>query len=203
MKNFFDSKNEKITDKAFLHTAAVSVVSILLCLVLLCSVTYAWFSTEDKSESNKLVSGSFGVTISVAKVVDGVVTSDKIDVKPVDGREGLYDAQLAVGTYLITLEMADSATVKGHCVVTLGDKETLRTAAIIGENTSNRGDRDVTAPFTFKITLTEAMTVTFEPRWGEAAHPDIAYRGEYSESDFASTESESTQQTTASTTDGE
>ena len=192
MKNFFDSKNEKITDKAFLHTAAVSIVSILLCLVLLCSVTYAWFSTDNKSENNKLASGSFDLTISVLKVVDGVVMSDKVDVNPVDGREGLYDCQLAAGTYLITLEMADTATVKGHCVITLDDNDPLRTAAIIGENTSNRGDRAVTDPFTFELTLTEDTNVTFEPRWGEAAHPDIAYRGEYSASDFAETTAETT-----------
>ena len=38
---FFGSKQDKLTDKAFTQSIAVSVISILVSVVALCSVTWA------------------------------------------------------------------------------------------------------------------------------------------------------------------
>ena len=65
MKNFFDCKDEKITEKAFSQSLIISVVSILLCLVALCSVTWAWFSEDVTSSSNTIKTGNCTVTVSV------------------------------------------------------------------------------------------------------------------------------------------
>ena len=65
MKNFFECKDEKITEKAFSQSLIISVVSILLCLVALCSVTWAWFSKDVTSSSNTIKTGSCIVTVSV------------------------------------------------------------------------------------------------------------------------------------------
>ena len=65
LKSFFDYKDGKISEKTFSQSLIISVVSILLCIVVLCSLTYAWFTTESKSNSNTLVSGTFDVVISV------------------------------------------------------------------------------------------------------------------------------------------
>ena len=62
---FFGSKQDKLTDKAFTQSIAVSVISILVCVVALCSVTWAWFSEGVTSSSNTIKTGNCTVTVSV------------------------------------------------------------------------------------------------------------------------------------------
>ena len=92
MKNFFDCKDEKITEKAFSQSLIISVVSILLCLVALCSMTYAWFTTETSSSSNTLTSGSFDLDIIVSKVDDGAATASAIEAE--SNTDGKYSYTL-------------------------------------------------------------------------------------------------------------
>ena len=178
MKNFFECKDEKITEKAFSQSLIISVVSILLCLVALCSMTYAWFTAETTSSSNTLTSGSFDVTIAVSEVEDGVATTSAGTIYPVSNTEGKYTYKLQPGTYEITLKLKDTATVKGHCVVTIGTATEQHTAAIIGDNTTNVENLAKTDPFKFKITVTEETTVVLEPRWGVVVNADIDYNEE-------------------------
>ena len=176
MKNFFDCKDEKITEKAFSQSLIISVVSILLCLVALCSMTYAWFTGSTSSGNNTLTSGSFDVTITVSNVDDGVATASAIEAE--SNTEGKYTYKLQPGTYEITLKLKDTATVKGHCVVTIGTATEQHTAAIIGDNTTNVENLAKTDPFKFKITITKETTVVLEPRWGVVVNADIDYNEE-------------------------
>lgn len=174
MKNFFDCKDEKITEKAFSQSLIISVVSILLCIVALCSVTYAWFTGETSSSSNTLMAGSFDVVIAVSQIEDGIVTANNVEVEPDPANPSKYICTLEKGTYEISLTLTPGSTVKGHCVVTIGDSEVQHTAAIIGDNTANVDETDIkTDPFKFKITVTETTKVTLEPRWGTVVEPDI------------------------------
>ena len=175
MKKIFACKDEKITQKAFSQSLVISGVSILLCLVVLCSATYAWFTSETSSTSNKLSAGSFDVTITVSKVGDGGENVDAIEVE--SNNEGKYTYTFSPGTYSISLKLTDTSTVKGHCVVNIGNGEAQHTAASIGENTANIGNEDITNPFTFTITVAEITKVVLEPRWGVAAEPDIENGG--------------------------
>ncbi len=194
MKHIFDSKDEKITEKAFMQSVVISVVGILLCIVALCSATFCWFTGETESNSNTLVSGSFDVTISVTAPAASTQPSEgentetagdaqkkeELAVTPFEGREGVWVCRITeAGTYTVTLTLKDGSTVKGHCAVSVGDDDARHTAAIIGEHTANEGNAPLTNPFTFTITVTEqdiengAVTVTFEPRWGVVVEPDI------------------------------
>ena len=172
MKNFFDCKDEKITDKAFSQSIIISVVSILLCIVMLCSLTYAWFTSETSSSSNTLMSGSFDVKITVSKLEDGVASANAIEAE--SNNEGKYTYKLLPGTYEISLALTEDSTVKGHCVVTIGI-DTQHTDAIIGANTANVENAAMTDPFKFKITVTAETTVFLEPRWGVVVNADIDY----------------------------
>ena len=175
MKSFFDYKDGKISEKTFSQTMIISVVSILLCIVVLCSLTYAWFTTESKSNSNTLVSGTFDVVISVKN-------EHAIPVEPESNSDNKYVYRLQPGTYEITLKLTESSTVKGHCVVNIGNGPDLHTAAIIGTNTANVDTAEITDPFTFKIVVTENTTLTLTPRWSIAADPDIANNSTYTAS---------------------
>lgn len=172
MKNFFDCKDEKITEKAFSQSLIISVVSILLCIVALSSVTYAWFTGETTSGSNTLMSGSFDVKITVSKLEDGVASANAIEAE--SNNEGKYTYKLLPGTYEISLALTEDSTVKGHCVVTIGN-DTQHTDAIIGANTANVENAAMTDPFKFKITVTAETTVFLEPRWGVVVNADIDY----------------------------
>ena len=172
MKSFFDCKDEKITEKAFLQSVIISVVGFLLCIVVLCSMTYAWFSSETSSSANTLMSGSFDVTIGVSKVEDGVAAASTIEAE--SNNEGKYTYKLLPGTYEISLALTEDSTVKGHCVVTIGN-DTQHTDAIIGANTANVENAAMTDPFKFKITVTAETTVFLEPRWGVVVNADIDY----------------------------
>lgn len=183
MKNFFDCKDEKITEKAFSQSLIISVVSILLCVVALCSVTYAWFTGETTSGSNTLMSGSFDVKITVSKLEDGVASANAIEAE--SNNEGKYTYKLLPGTYEISLALTEDSTVKGHCVVTIGN-DTQHTDAIIGTNTANVENATMTDPFKFKITVTEDTTIILEPRWGVVVEPDIENGSTYSASQSSS-----------------
>ena len=172
MKKFFDCKDEKITEKVFSQSLIISMVSFLLCFVVLCSMTYAWFTSETSSSSNTLMSGSFDVHITVSKVEGGVVTADTTN--PKSNTEGKYTYELLPGTYEIKLKLTDTSTVKGHCVVTIGNGAEQYTAAMIGANTANVDEAEMkTDPFTFKITVKETTKVLLEPRWGVVVNPTI------------------------------
>lgn len=60
-------KNSNLTDKAFMHSITVSVISILFCLIALCSATFAWFNQEIKSTDNSIKSGNCTVTVIVTE----------------------------------------------------------------------------------------------------------------------------------------
>ena len=180
MKNFFDCKDEKITEKAFSQSLIISVVSILLCIVALCSVTYAWFTGETTSGSNTLMSGSFDVKITVSAVEDGVATASNEELTEDPTQAGRYICTLNPGTYQISLKLTEGSTVKGHCIVTIGDSAPQHTAAIIGNNTANVGENTTkTDPFTFTLTVTKKTTITLEPRWGVVVEPDIEHGSTY------------------------
>lgn len=180
MKNFFDTKEEKISEKAFSHTLLVSVISILVCLVALCSMTYAWFNGSTSSSSNTLASGSFDVTISVVRLDENGAEAGELDVVADPARTGVYTCQLdAKGTYRVTLNLTKESNAKGHCLVAVGKDSAKHTAAIIGDQTKNCENMEKSDPFTFTVEVQEPTTVTLEPRWGMVVEPDIVNKGAY------------------------
>ena len=173
MKNFFDCKDEKITEKAFSQGLLISVLSILLCIVALCSITYAWFTGGTSSNSNKLTSGSFDVSVSVIKTsgADGTLIENSVAMIALD--DGSYKLSMP-GTYTVTLTPSDDATVKGYCIVTIDTNKVYRTDVILDSEMVDESYTEATAPFTFTIVVDKIDTVVkFEPHWGVLVEPDI------------------------------
>ena len=173
MKNFFECKDEKITEKAFSQSLIISVVSILLCIVALCSATYAWFTGETTSGSNTLMSGSFDVTVNIVEADGDAATASEV-VKLENGKYTLTEA----GTYTVTLTPTNETTVKGYCVVTINGKDEYRTKVIVCEKAINEVYTESNAPFIFTITTDEANTVVeIVAHWGVPADPVIDETG--------------------------
>lgn len=146
-----NNKPDKLTDKAFSRLMLTSVLGILVCIMCLCSATWAWFSVNTSSSGNKVSSGQFDLTVSVADASSEVTTlSENTLGKTVYTFEN-------IGVYTVKLKMTEDTTVtKGFCTLDVGN-DTYYTASINAE----------TDPFTFTIDVKEAgVTVTFSPAWG-------------------------------------
>ena len=142
-----NNNTQKLTEHTFSRLMLSSVLGILLCIVCLCSTTFAWFSDSVPSAGN---------TISTAKdclltvtVLDGGGELDNID-------EGVV---LTAGVeYLVTLSLpADTAS--GYCII-LADGVEYRTNYIRRHNDS--APRELS----FILTVGEDKTVTFTSHWG-------------------------------------
>ena len=153
-----DIKRDKLTDKAFTRLIITSVLGILVCIVCLCSATWAWFSAAVSADGNKVRAGKFDLTVSVADQSDSQLQiTENADGKRVCTFE---DA----GTYTVSLKMTDDTTVtKGFCIIYVGE-DTYYTASINAE----------TDPFTFTLDVKEAgASVIFSPAWGSPSELDL------------------------------
>ena len=170
MKNFFETKEEKITEKAFTHSLFISIASILICIVLLCSITFAWFSEDVSNNTNKVEAGRFDIG---EKSVVLIETSGETEVSA--NESGVYT--LAEGTYRVTVELDAETTAKGYCIITVNGTK-YYTDVVVNEQTKNNIYTTPNSPFTFELVIPEGgATVTFDSRWGIPAVVDVTYGG--------------------------
>ena len=160
--NLFETNDEKLTEKAFSHEIFISVLSIILCIVALCSASYAWFTEDQSSGNNVIASGSFDLDVSVNKssgVIDTTVAGGDIKCT-------LTEA----GEYTITLTINDVSTVKGYCGVVINNGEKILTEAIYPQSKGTPNE------LTFKIIKAgdSAVAITFTAEWGIPAHATIS-----------------------------
>ena len=174
MKNFFDTNEEKITEKAFSQSLVISIFGIVLCLVALCSATYAWFTGETASDNNTLISGSFDVNVTVTQEAasGGTATASA---QPIAASEDGSYTLVTPGTYSVTLVPTDESTVKGYCIVTIDESRKYKTDVILNESMLDDIYTEKTSPFIFLIkTEKENTVVRFESHWGILLEPDLS-----------------------------
>ena len=158
-----NNTNEKLTDEAFSRLMITSVLGILVCIICLCSATWAWFGSDISNDSNKVASGVFALEVTVT---DGAVIIASADTN--DG-EVIVKIPEAEREYTVTLKMTDNTTVtKGYCTLRVGEK-TFQTASIRVDESN---------PFIFYIKVREPnTTVTFTPSWGLPANEAVGLNG--------------------------
>lgn len=132
-----------------------SVLSILLCMTLLCGMTWAWFASTQSTPAATIQAATYHIDV-VAKNGETVLTT---------GQNGKYSLAKDVA-YTVTLTASGNAS-KGYCKVTLPDNSVLRTAQIAPKNS-----------LTFTLTLTSGGNVSFSPEWGTySGEPEIKADG--------------------------
>lgn len=163
LNKMFAPKEEKITEKAFSQSLLVSVLSIILCLVALFSITYAWFTADLSSGGNVLESSRFALEV--------YVTDGEGNAIPVEAnQDGSFTCHLvATGRYTVTLRMTEDTTAtKGYCNVTVNSEEKKQTAPI------SKDPAIGAEPFVFTLEATEENTIVrFAPHWGLPANEQI------------------------------
>ena len=164
-----NQKQDKLSDKAFSQSLTISIFSILLCIVLLCSLTFAWFNQDVSSPSNTLEAGQFLVDIVVVDKTTGtaLVGSEK---------NGVWTYALETAdTYTVTITVSEQATAKGYCEVSLNGGELLSTVHLIGENYKGNVTGERTKTITFTVTHEGATpgSLVIAPHWGISADSSI------------------------------
>ena len=141
--------NQKITDKYFNKMMASSIISIVVCMMCLASLTWAWFSVDMQSSGNTLASASFQTTVSI--------TPD--DPSFVDH----YDLMLPANKYnIVVTQIANAKT--GYCLVKIDG-----TSYYAGSFTPklNADTRKETYSIEFELNITgNAARVSICPVWG-------------------------------------
>lgn len=156
----YQNNQQLMTDKAFSRLIAVPIIGMIICIVSLCSVTWAWFSGGAVSNSNTLESGCFDLDLSIVR--EGVEPSTVTPVK--DDASGYWQCTLGeAGDYTITLSTANASTAsKGYCVITVVGSQYVTPPLYKTSDAMQPTDA-----FTLTITTDTADTrVFFEPRWG-------------------------------------
>ena len=195
MKLFSETKdpNKKMTEKTFVQGMIISIVSILLCIVAICSASYAWFNAGTSSGQNLLQGGSFALDITVTDGEGALVPVTK-------NENGTLFCVLDAGAYTVALSMtADSTATKGYCDVKVGDLDAVQTATISSDPAIG------VSLLSFELAVDgDGTIVLFTPKWGLPAFATIgngATVGELGETDgdesdaIAESDSESDEET--------
>lgn len=141
----FNSKQEKLTEKAFTQSIAISVFSILLCIIALCSVTWAWFSDGISSPTNSIQSAACNVSVSVI--------SDSAPVEPLDGKYTFAKDKA------YEIKMTATGTAKtAYCILNINGKDYYT------EQIQIIGEIEFTLQFSDETTVAEIL-----PCWGTSS----------------------------------
>lgn len=147
IKSLFVS-NDK-SEKIFLKNIAISGIAILMCIVALCSSSWAWFQADASSGDNQLVAGKFDLEISVTDSNNSPV------LEKARGVDSHSFALVGGETYTVVLSATEDSTLSGgYCRLSING-ENFNTEYISTEQS-----------FSFTICLESDANVSFEPMWG-------------------------------------
>ena len=168
MATYYNEK--KKSRRAFSFSMLLTLTCAFICAVCFCSTTFSWFTAGKTSSKNTVTAGYFAV--------EKITVDDAASDRPISftKQEGdTWTGTLDAGTYTVRIYATDTSTVRGHCVVKVGNTDPQRTAPIIGENCLNRdAGEQTTDPFTFQITVDADNTaVSFTVKWGMSAEDDL------------------------------
>ena len=141
-------------DDAIVRILLPSILCILLCMVLLCGMTWAWFQSTQSAPTVPIQSAEYSIAVTVSGEAENGTQNFAVE----NGA-----CTLPAGIYTVTLTASGTAST-GYCIVTLptdGERYTRQLAP--GESLS------------FSLSLTDGGTVTFSPQWGTSSrfeHPD-------------------------------
>lgn len=137
----------ELMDKAFSRLLIPSMCAIFICIICLCSTTFAWFTESVPSEGNQInIAENCNIDVTVEK--DGVVFTDI---------ESGVELEANV-EYTVTVTLPPD-TASGYCVMT-ADGVTYKSDYIL------RHTGPESKVITFTVMVEETKTVEFIGRWG-------------------------------------
>ncbi len=142
------TKEEKAISGIRIQTVFVSMFAVFLCLIALCSTSWAWFNDSTYSGNNVIESGS----------LDCYILLNDLEVKETEAYT------INVGEYTVKVSISDNSTAtKGFCKIIINEK-TYITSVI---------EKD--SPVELKIDLKlDKVSIKFETVWGIPSNPNIS-----------------------------
>ena len=156
------NKFEKLTDKAFSRLMVTSLLGIFICIIALCSVTWAWFSTDIVTPTTVIHAGNYSAELSMFSVSELAVATADDTTQTVEVTETpITPFSIQDNMYKYTLDGNSPYKAKisyfgnGYCKIYVDGVETIyaNLSSVDGE-------------FDFDLKLSYASEVTFELRWG-------------------------------------
>ena len=140
---------DKLTDRTFLRLVTTSILAIVICLVCLCSSTYAWFTTSVPSAGNEFkASGECTLEVTVTPNVTGAAALDNIE----------SGVDLDAGAEYLVVMFLPPHSASGYCVIEAGGN-TYYSDYIIGNT-------DQPQILSFLMKSEKSQVATFTTRWG-------------------------------------
>ncbi len=153
---------DKLTDRVFVQSITVSIICIVMCMIALCSMTYAWFNDGVSGGNNVLTAGRFDLSVTVTNSNGNMIDTST------DADGNTYCCLEQVDEYSITLEMTSDTTVeKGFCTVDANG---------VSYKTDSIKKSDPIFSFTLK-TKDQDTILTFDAAWGLPAEVNIEKEG--------------------------
>ena len=142
--------NEKLSDKAFARLVLTSILGILVCIICLCSTTYAWFT------------GSVQVNNNTLKAADACLISVSVYKDGAEGALATVNTENSAtleceGTYTVTLTLSKESA-SGYLIITANGQD------YYSDYLQRNDENDQTLTFTLNVATVQ--TVTFTARWG-------------------------------------
>lgn len=183
-----------MTDKAFTRMMVTSILGIVLCMVALVSMTWAYFGDTVTSAGNTLTAGDFTLNVAVDpskstttslvtaaetltdatypsvtatyQNAKSVITAAGEDFTTNDDGSCVYTATGDANSYsTVTFKIDATMTVsQGYCDINVADQYFIR----------QYFTRDSSDSLTLTVTLTAGQTVTFTAHWGAPAAATMA-----------------------------
>ena len=150
----FEKSKDHLSDKVFYQSIALSFLGILLCIVILCSATWAWFQADVSSSNNSIQSAECNVSV---EVTEGGV--------PVTASGGIYSLSKDV-PYEFKLTASGTAG-SSYCILRIGGED-YYTAQI----PTTSPDNSITFTLQFSAQITDVEVIT---RWGISSRSERAF----------------------------
>ena len=143
---------DKSIEKAFKQNMIISVLSIIVCMIVLSSTTWAWFTADISSEDNVITSAYCSVNVDV-----------QCDGEHVDSVGGIYSL-VAGATYDFKISASGTAGT-AYCIFRI-DCDDYYTAQIPTAEPDNF--------ITFTLQFTTPTDVEVITRWGTSSKSERA-----------------------------
>ena len=136
----------RLSDKTFARLIATSVVAILICLICLCSTTWAWFTDSVSLNVNKIkTTDQCQLTVSVYEA--------NTEIENVEN-----GVPLKTGAYIVTLSLPKGSG-SGYCELYANGNK-YRSDYLV------RHENEQAETFSFTLILSQDCEVTFSVHWG-------------------------------------
>ena len=154
-----------ITEERLKAVLLPSFLSIILSVILLCGMTWAWFETTKAGSTEPIRTAEYGMTVTVSKGGVAEIGGDY-------GNGGKRYILAADIDYTVVLTATGTAKT-GFCIMSF-PAENAEGITVTKELYSAQMPSGSSITFTFR--LTKATEVNFMPQWGTSARseaPDI------------------------------